>query len=69
MKFSEWVSERSVRDDTTRHAVYVWVRERTGIAITTLSNLDRGALLKTYDRAASIQRATDGAVTVKDLCE
>lgn len=39
------------------------------ISAATLAAVDRGAKIRSYERAKSILEATDGMVTIPELCE
>ena len=43
--------------------------EKASVSYTTLKSVRRGMRLKTYDVAKRVSDATDGNVTIKELCE
>lgn len=70
MKLADWITLRVVATTGgTRSAVYVELSKESGVSTQTIANVDRGMRLKTYDRAKALSDATDGAVTVAELCE
>lgn len=73
MKLSEWVDRMTLTGDTRQRVLTrlraILIEQGTPISMPTLNSLDRGASLRRYPLAQAVERATDGAVTVKDLCE
>lgn len=62
MRFPEWI-DKQPRGTLTR------VARDAGVASSTVRLAARGELVRTYRTAKAISEATDGAVTVRELCE
>jgi hypothetical protein len=61
MRFSEWVEEQP-------RGTLKQIERTTGVGYTTLQRLRAGERLSRYDLAKKISDATDGAVTVDEIC-
>lgn len=62
MRFPEWA--RAQKSGTLKR-----IERETGVGYTTLMRLNAGETIARYDVAKRIADATDGAVSVEDLCE
>lgn len=62
MRFPEWVQ-------TQERGALKRIERQTGVGYTTLMRLNSGDTIARYDVAKRISEATDGAVTVDELCD
>lgn len=61
MQFAKWLANQP------RGTLARLVRE-TGVSSVTLHKVARGERLSRYGKAAALSKATDGAVSIADLC-
>lgn len=69
MKLGKWVETSALEWDCTVTSVYESLSEASGVSTQTISSVARGARMNRYDLAKAISVATQGAVTVEELCE
>jgi hypothetical protein len=62
MTLADWVKEAG-RGAMSR------LSQSTGVAYSTVHNAVKGQLIKQYDVAKKLSEATDGKVTIAELCE
>lgn len=67
MKLSEWIDRECRENGVSRTYVMRGLRSLSGVSMTTLNSLDRGARLTRGDKAKDLVAATQGAVTLEDL--
>ena len=65
MSLDDWITAQPLE----RHIVVSNLVLATGISETTIRNAAKGCKISHYSIAKNIQTATDGQVTIKELCE
>lgn len=69
MNFPDWVSERTKSEKVTKTEVLRALGKKAGVSMLTLQHMATGGKLSRYDKAKAVETATEGLVTVKELCE
>lgn len=74
MTFKDWVDKKALAMCTNKTAVLTAMSEAllaagTPISLHTLSTLERGSKLRNYPRAKALSEATNGQVSIAELCE
>jgi hypothetical protein len=67
MKLHQWIDEEIENTNESRTAVMKRLQTISGVSLTTLGAVDRGAKMRNGDKARLIESATLGAVTLEDL--
>ena len=67
MKLETWVDK--VAKGRARTEVLQDLARVSGVSFQTLAQAERGARMTNYEKALAIQTATDGEITVVDLCD
>jgi DNA-binding transcriptional regulator YdaS (Cro superfamily) len=68
MTLHEWIDSQQAEYPSLSRTYFMQrLREVSGVSMTTLSALDRGARLTRADKAHALINATKGAVTLEDL--
>ena len=57
------------RDGGTRTRVYRALARASGVHWQTIKDCDRGMRLANYSKAKALSDATDGKVSIKELCD
>lgn len=71
MRLEEYVSKRIAdagASRVTRMAIFRELQAKSGVSLSTIRAVDNGMRLQHFGRADAIARATEGAVSVDDLC-
>lgn len=71
MTFTEWVTsmvENHPKRFRNRPAVYRYVAGVSDVSIQTIYATDRGQKLRLHHKAKALSDATQGAVTIEELC-
>lgn len=66
MTFSEWID--TARGDESRTQFLKALSKKAGVSLATLQLASRGGRVGLYQTASMISSATDGAVTIQELC-
>jgi len=69
MKFDAYVLKRTKELGLSRTAYLKTFSEKSEISLQTLQNIARGARMGNYPKAQKVSEATDGEVTIQDLCQ
>ena len=74
MQFADWIVKEIKRRKKTEPKVNKTqiireISEKCGVSKVTVENASRGLTLQRYDKAKAISDATDGKVSVAELCE
>jgi len=69
MKLSEWVTKEVKEKKSNKTAVLKDLSENSGVSLVTLQSVAKGMPLSLYQKARSVQDATNQEVTVQELCE
>lgn len=69
VRLSTWVTVRMAYLACTRKDVIRALSKASGVSRNTLESVDRGMRMGNYAKAKEVQDATQGEVTIKDLCE
>ena len=67
MTLHQWISAQCEAYGVSRREIMVKLQEASGVSITTLGSLDRGAKLTRVDKAQALSKATNYEVTTDDL--
>lgn len=68
MKFEEWVDKQR-GSETTRTSFLKQLSKTCGVSLQTLQYAAKGGRISLYNKAQAIADATDGDVSVSELCE
>jgi DNA-binding phage protein len=69
MTLEEWVAAEVARTGQNKTSVLRALSEKAQVSLVTLQSVAKGMPLMLYPKALAVSRATDGQVTVQELCE
>lgn len=69
MTLEEWVVSEVAKGNTNKTSVLRDLADRSGVSLVTLLSVAKGMPITMYPKAQAISAATEGQVTVKELCE
>lgn len=69
MNLTIWVNKQAEKLGVYKTNVLKDLAKKSGVSFLTLQILERGGKMQNYDKAKAVSEATDGKVTIKDLCE
>jgi DNA-binding transcriptional regulator YdaS (Cro superfamily) len=68
VKLSEWI-DKKVSATRSRTSVRQELATISGVSFVTVTHVDSGMRLKSYEKAKALSDATGGKVSTEELCE
>lgn len=69
MKLQVWVNKEAEKNNIYKTNVLRDLAKKSGVSFLTLQIVERGGKMSNYEKAKKVSEATQGKVTIKDLCE
>lgn len=69
MRLNTFVAREVERLGTNRTAVLKDLAKKAKVSLLTLQSVERGAMMRLFDKAKSVSEATGGEVTIMELCD
>lgn len=69
MKLAAYIAEQARAKNSHKTWQLKELAEKSGISYGTLVIVERGGKMDSYKKAKLVEQATDGKVTIRDLCD